>query len=885
MNRATALRLYRALLILAPSSLRQTHADEMSELFMERLASARAPLSRAAIWMRAIGDLVRARGDWFTRRPRVSLTIPIDERKGLMIGSDVRYALRSLGRQRGATALVVFMLALGIAANVAVFSLINGLFLRPFPFSHPERLVYINETAPHWNLDIVGINYADFHRWRNDMKLFEAIALYETDSVNVSDSSGAERVRGAQVTWDFPRVLGVEPVLGRFFTAEEDAPRKGPFRVVVIGEALWKERFGRDPNVIGRSLRLDGAAATIVGVMPVEAGFPDGVRLWVPMGGDPSPKSQSYSAEGIGRLKPGVTAADADKDLKRAHQPIWDASDKDHIVSPFVRPLRDQFVRDYRTAASTVTAAVGVLLLIACANVAAVMLARALARRREMGIRLALGSSRARLLRQLLVENLILAAAGGVIGLVAGQWAMGALVRMIPDELPRWAAFQVDLRVIGFSLLSVVATAILFGWAPALHAVGGDLRSAVQASTSATTGAPRGRRTLSFIVGTEFALAALLLVCGTLLIKAFDRVRSVDPGFRADHVLTFSVPLSEAVRPKPEQWLAFWDQLIERTRQLPGVDAAGLVSCAPFGGCHLGNFFTVERAIPRPDGKDPVVLTRVATPGYFGALGIRLREGRFFEEPDGREKRTPVVIVNESFVRTFWGPDAKGIGRRIKYRGPDAPWMTIVGVVGDVKHYGLERPMRPGIYMPVASFPRPTLTVAVHTTLDPASLGPLVRDVVRQLDPELPVFGLRTMEESIRRSMALRAAFSWMLAIFASLAFLLAVGGGYGVAAYLVTQRTREIGIRVALGARTRDIFRNVVGAGVAVVAVGVACGLAGSLAAARLLADALFGVSPHDTGVLMFVAAVLVVTALMANGLPARRAAQIDPMRSLRTE
>jgi predicted permease len=504
----------------------------------------------------------------------------------------------------------------------------------------------------------------------------------------------------------------------------------------------------------------------------------------VPMAGDPNSTNQSYSSDGIGRLKPGVTAEDADKDLKRAHQPIWDATDKEHIVSPFVKPLRDQFVNDYRTAAKTVTSAVAVLLLIACANVAAVMLARALARRREMGIRLALGSSRARLLRQLLIENLILAAAGGAIGLIAGQWAIHTLVRMIPDELPRWAAFQMDARVIAFSLLSVVGTVMIFGWAPALHAIGGDLRSAVHATTNATTGAPRGRRTLSFIVAGEFALAAMLLVCGTLLVKAFDRVRSVDPGFRSDHVLTFSVPLSEAMRPKAEQWVAFWDQLQERTRRLPGVDAAGLVSCAPFSNCHLGNFFTVENAIPRSDGKDPVVLMRVATPGYFEAMGIRLKEGRFFREPDGREREASerekgprIAVVNESFVRAFWGAGAKGLGRRIKFRWKDAQWMTVVGVVGDVKHYGLERPMRPGLYVPAAAYPMQVLTMGVHTTVDAASLAPAVREVVRQLDPELPVFGMKTMDERIRQSLSLRATFSWMLAVFAALAFLLAIGG------------------------------------------------------------------------------------------------------------
>jgi putative ABC transport system permease protein len=874
-------RLYRALLPLAPKRLRAQHGGDMEELFAERLAAARSRgrVAAAAVWLRAVSDLLRAR----LASERVPLTVYIDERTGFMAGSDIRYAWRALLRQRGATALVILMLALGIAANVAVFSLVNGLFLRPFPFPHPERLVYINTAAPKWNLDVVGINYPDFDRWRKDQKLFEAITMYETSDFNLADGGGAERVRGIKITYDFPKVFGIEPLLGRSFTPDEDKPKGPP--VVLISATLWKERFGSDRNVIGRAVRLDGTARTIIGVLPPEASFPDDVRLWVPMAGDPAQPYESYSGDGVGRLKPGVSPAEGDAELRRAHQPIWDARDKDHVVTPFVKPLHDTFVQDYRTAAKTMTAAVGVLLLIACANVAAVMLARALARRREMGIRLALGSSRMRLMRQLLIENLMLAAAGGIVGLAVGRWAVGALVTVIPDDLPRWAAFHMDARVVVFSVVVVVTTVVLFGWAPALHAVGGDLRSAVNASTSGTTGAPRGRRTLRFLVGAEFALAAILLVCGTLLVKAFDRVRHVDPGFRADRVLTAVIPLSEGTRPKPEQWLAFWDDFEQRVARVPGVDAAGLITCAPMLGCHMGNFFVGEGELPRPDGKNPVVLTRMATPGYFKAMGIRLKAGRFLQEPDGRPRQAEVVVVNESFVRAFWGEGAAGVGRRIKHRGKDAKWFTVVGVVGDVKHYGLERPMRPGIYYPLAMNPYPSMTLAVHTQGNPESTTSAIRDALRQLDPEIPLYRVRTMETAIRQSMALRAAFSWMLAVFASLAFVLAIGGAYGVAMYLVTQRTREIGIRVALGARTLDIMRTIVATGVAVVGIGVACGLAASVAAARLLGDTLFGVSTHDLPVLSLVSAVLIGTALLANGLPARRAARIDPMRSLRTE
>jgi predicted permease len=876
-------RAYRAFLALAPRGLRARHGAAMEELFDERLRAARrrGRTAAAAVWLRAISDLVHARvSGW--RPERVPLTVYIDERTNFMAGSDIRYAWRALLRQRGASALVVVMLALGIAANVAVFSLVNGLFLRPFPFPQPDRLVYFDTAAPKWNLETVGIHYPDFDRWRQDQKLFEAITIYETANFTLADGSGAERVPGAVMTYDFPKVFGVEPILGRTFTAEEDKPNGPP--VVILSAALWRQRFNGDRGVIGRPLRVSGTTRTIIGVMPAEASFPDDVRLWVPMAGDPNRQGRSYSGSGIGRLKPGVTPEQAEADLKRAHQPIWDTRDKERIVTPFVKPLHETYVRNYRTAASTVTTSVGILLLIACANVAAVMLARALARRREMGIRLALGSSRMRLMRQLLIENLMLAAAGGVIGLAAGRWAIGALVTLIPDELPRWAAFNTDLRVIGFSVAVVVATVVLFGWAPALHAVGGDLRSAVTASTTGTTGAPRGRRTLWFLVAGEFALAAILLVCGTLLLKAFDRVRHVDPGFRSDAVIVAGIPIA-GTRAKPEQRLAFWKELEERASRIPGVDGAGLITCAPLARCHTGNFFTAEGALPQPDGKNPVVLWRLASTGYFPAMGLRLKGGRFLEDADGRNDAAPAVVVNEAFVRTFWGQGANGVGRRIRYEGADNPWITVVGVVGDVQHYGLEVPMRPGVYLPHDRDPRSNMMMAIHTAGDPLSVVPALRELLRQMDPDVPLSRPRTMAESIRQSMALRAALSWMLAVFASLAFVLAIGGAYGVATYLVTQRTREIGIRVALGARTRDIMRNVVASGVTVVLAGVACGLAASVAVARLLGDALFGVSAFDVTVLAFVTAVLGATALLANGLPARRAARVDPMRSLRTE
>ena len=425
-----ARRVYRALLRLAPRGLRERHGAEMEALFLERWAETRG--DSVALWARAAFDLAGARALALRRALERARPPGTRTRRTLMLGHDLRFALRSLLRQRLAGALVVAMLALGLAANVAVFGLINGLFLRPLPFPDPERLVYLNERAPRWNLDVVGINYPDFDQWRREQHLFEAIACYDTASFNASDGTNALRIEGAQVTHDFAAVLGVKPDLGRFFAAEEDRPKGPP--VVVLGHGFWQDRFAGDRDVLGKTLRLDGVARTVIGVMPRGIDFPGGVRLYVPLAAEPQADGQSYGGHGLGRLKPGVTAAQGEADLLRTQQPIWDARDKEKIVSPYAIPLREELVRDFRASAQALVGAVGLLLLVACANVASLMLARALARRREIAIRVAVGASAGRLLRQLLVENLLFAVVGGALGLALGYAALQALVSAIPKR-------------------------------------------------------------------------------------------------------------------------------------------------------------------------------------------------------------------------------------------------------------------------------------------------------------------------------------------------------------------------------------------------------------------------------------------------------------------
>ena len=878
---------YRVLLRLAPRHLRDRHAAGMEALFKQRLdeSRARGRVAVFLVWLQAARAVLAAHpSEWRRRwRQRGRVGVPA-ERRSIMLGSDFRYAWRALAHQKFGSAIVVAMLALGIAANVAVFALINGLFLKPLPFSDPERLVYLNETAPKWNLEMTGITYADFAQWLKAQQAFDAIATFNRRSFNVATDDGADRVDGLSVSADFAKVLRIEPVLGRMFTAEEDTPN-GP-NVALIGAGLWHERFGGRADVLGQTIRLNSRQFTIIGVLPQSAEFPGGVRLWTPQQGDPN-SINNYSLEGAGRLKAGITVAQGADDLLRAQQPIFETRDKAKVVTPLVRDLRQHLTGDYDTIVSTLGAAVTLLLLVACANVAAVMLARALIRRREMGIRVAVGASRTRLLRQLLVENLLISAAGAVLGLVVGNWAIQLLVESLPDQAPRWASFALDARMVIFTLGACIVTAVLFGWAPALHAMNADLRSTVAADSGGSTPAIRGRRTLRTLVVAEFALASLMFVCGGLLVRAYDRVRNVDPGFDPNGVMTFTVSLPGVTYTDNTARLSFIARLESRLRELPGVTDAGAISCAPVSNCHWGVFYVADGAPPRaPGDPQPIILNRLAGPGYFPAMGIRLKRGRFFTDQDGREGdgQPSTIIVNETFAKTLW-PDGKdALGQRVR-QGEKAPWLTVVGVVADVRHYGLERDVRPGVYLPLPRVPQSTMSFAVKTTGDPAALIPTARAIVREMDPELPIYNARTMNERMTLSLTLRAAYSWMLAVFAAIALVLALGGSYGVTSYLVSQRTRELGIRVALGAQRGDISRTVLKSSLGVVSVGVLIGIAAAIGAGRYLSSLLFGVPPYDTLILAIAAASLAVSGFLANWLPARRAARVDPMVSLRAD
>ncbi|HTE46758.1 MAG TPA: ABC transporter permease [Gemmatimonadaceae bacterium] len=876
-------RAYGVMLQLLPESLRDRYGDEMAEAFGEELAVARrvGRVAALGVWLRAFGDVARCAPyeHWRQRKqPR-----PKEQRMQSFL-SDLRFAGRSFVRQPGATALLIVTLVLAVAANTAVFTLLDGTFFRPFPFAEPSRLVYLNEKAPRWNLEFTGIDYTDFAVWRDRARAFESMALLSNESVNLADGSGSERVDVSRVTYDFATVLRIKPILGRMFTREEDRP-KGP-NVVAIGSAIWKERFGGSQNVIGKTLRINSAVYTIIGVLPPEAEFPDGAKMWLPIGGNPNETGHSYSYDGIGRLKTGVTIEQAAKDLEQAHQPIWLKSDSSHTVSPRVMPLHDRFVSDFRVVGVALGAGASLVLLIACANVAGAMLARSMFRRREVGIRIALGASGGRVVRQLLTESLALAALGGAGGALLGGWALRVLVAANSTLVPKWAALSVGPRTIIFSIAVVAATALLFGLAPALQLTREDSHDALGAGGTRTTSSKRDRRLLDVLVVAEIGLAVVLLATGGLLVRAYTNLRHVDPGFRSDGALMFRISLPAVKYRNGTTQLAFYQTLIDRLKSMPGVDHAALITCPPFT-CHWGNFFKPEGAPPlRANETDPVTLMRLASPEYFATMGIQFVHGRAFNENEGQAAAGGYrpVVVNEEFARHAWPTIADPVGKRIGSRDDTSStnWSTVVGVVKDVKHYGLARPMIPGIYFPLtridSSANFDSFAFVVHTSGNPVSLFPSIRAATRALDPELPVFRLATLHSMVDQSLAQARTVAFVLAAFAAIALTLAVGGIYAVLSYVVGRRQHEIGIRMALGAQSLQVLRMVVRQGLVLVAIGLAIGLPSSLMAARLVSSLLVGVTAWDPVTYVAVVALLVATGTVAAVVPARRAARVDP-------
>jgi predicted permease len=802
---------------------------------------------------------------------------------------DLRYGLRVLWKNPGFTVVAVLALALGIGANSAIFSVVNTVLLRPLPYRDPERLVMVWEDRSKQGYPRDTPAPANFIDWRDQNQVFEGMAAIASQSFNLTGAGEPERIDGKRVSASLFPLMGVEPLVGRTFTPEEDQP--GANRVVVLSHGLWQRRFGSDRKIVGQPLTLNGESFMVVGVMPPHFRFPAREdELWVPIAFSPQAAAArgSHYLQVIARLKPGVTLEQARAEMETiAARLMQQYPNTNTNVGAALVPLHEHLVGDIKPALLVLLGAVGFVLLVACANVANLLLARAAGRQKEIALRVALGASRARLIRQFLTESLLLAALGGVVGLLLSLWGVNALKAFIPENISQAQAVAVDARVLGFTLLVSLLTGLIFGLAPATQASSFNLNETLKEGGRDSASGSRGNRIRGLLVITEVAVSLVLLIGAGLLINSFLRLRGVDPGFRADNLLTMRVVLPEMKYPDQPRRTAFYAELVRRLEALPGVQSAAVTNWIPLvrQGDSLG--ITIEGQPAPAPGQNPSAVTRVVSPHYFRTMGIQLTRGREFVEQDTADSPR-VVVISETMARRFW-PGEDPLGKRLTTGGPAGapiPWMEVVGVVKDVRQMELTADPKPQMYVPFTQpvFFRPSHLV-VKTDVEPRTLATAVRKAVWEIDKDQPVSNVSTMEDVLSESIA-RQRFSMLLfGIFAALALILAAVGIYGVMSYSVAQRTREIGIRIALGAQRGDVLRLAVGGGLKLVLIGVVLGLAAAFALTRVMTSLLFGVSATDPATLVVISLVLISVAVLASYIPARRATKVDPMVALRYE
>ena len=801
---------------------------------------------------------------------------------------DIRFGIRMLAKKPMFSIIAVITLALGIGANTAIFSVVNGVLLRPLPFKEPDRLMMIRETKlPQFpEFSVAPGNFLD---WKKQNTVFERLVAYKGSSLNLIGTGDPERLRALNVTEGFFAMLGAQPQLGRDFLAEED--QAGHNNVVILSYGLWQRRFSGDPKILNQTITLNRQAYTVIGVMPATFHFGSGeneLDLWTPMAFTEE-QAQNHGGHGlvaIGQLKPGVTVDQARAEMSAiagrlaAQYPVdigWDVK---------IVPLLEYSVRSIKPALLVLLVAVAFVLLIACANVANLLLAHAAGRQKEIATRTSLGASRWRIVRQLLTESLLLSLLGGALGLALAKWGMDLLLTLAPPDLPRLNNVSLDGRALAFTATITLLTGVIFGLVPALQCSKPNLNDTMKDAGRGSTEGGRRQRIRSTLVVLEVATALVLLVGAGLMIKSFWQLQKVDPGFNPDNALTAQVSLPKTKYPEESQQVAFFQQLIERVATLPGVQSAGASHVVPLSGNDFVLAFEIDGRPPLQPGVTQSTNYYSVSADYFKAMGIPLRRGRVFTERDIKDSPR-VAVINETMAKKIF-PDEDPIGKRITFdnRQKENPeWFEIVGIVGDVKQYGLDQVTTMQTYEPYIQQTFPYMTLVVRTTGDPTNLNGAIRSEVLKLDKEQPTTNFKTLNEFFSISIAQQRFSVVLLGVFAVVALVLSAVGIYGVLSYAVTQRTHEIGIRVALGAGRRDVLRLVVGQGMLLTVIGVAGGLGAAFALTRLMASLLFGVTATDAVTFASVASLLLAVALLACYIPARRATKVDPLVALRYE
>jgi putative ABC transport system permease protein len=795
---------------------------------------------------------------------------------------DLRHGARLLVSQPGVSAIAILTLALGIGANTAIFSAVDTILLRPLPYDDPDRLVMVWEKrAAEGVLDNV-VAPADYLDWARLNGAFEGMAAALQTTVDLTRSGEPVRLQAMAVSPAFFDVLRVQPALGRTFAGGEDQP--GRNRVVVLDHGFWQERFGADRGIVGRTIVLNGLAHEVVGILPASFEFPDRtIALWAPLvlGGGPEPPSRAnHELTVYARLKPDITLEGARAEMDRvAAQLSTDYPDTNGRHGAWVSLLRDEVVSPVRSGLLLLLGAVAFVLLIACVNVANLLLARATAQRREMAVRAALGAGRARLAGQTLTESLLLACLGGAASLIVAYWGIVLLRQLAPDGVPIVGLERIGLdgRVLGFGLALSLLTGLLFGLLPAWHLASQDVNTVLRDGGRSLVGVRRRLRV--GLVVSEIALASLLLVGAGLTLRSFRALLDTQPGFHADRVITTQIVLPGSRYRGPERFASTFDSLEQRFRSIAGVRAVGATSHLPLSGQDSRRGIMVEGYVAPPDTPTRAH-PRVVTPGYFDAMGVQLVRGRPFTADD-RADGPAVAIVNETMARRYW-PDSSPIGKRVAFVGTGG-WREVVGIVRDVRHWGVDRPVNPEMYLPFSQFPLGRVTFAIGTSGDPRSIVGAVREHLRAVDPDLPLSNLRTMSEIAAQSLAARRTTMLLLGVFGVLALVLAAAGIYGVMAHLVALRTGEIGVRMTLGAPPGSVLRLVLVEGLLQATAGLIIGLAGAVFLMRSLRTLLYEVGPADPLTLAGVAALLLATAALACLVPAGKAMSVDPIRALR--